>query len=211
MKIEKLTENKIRVIINSEDLKNNNLDYQTIMEKPIESQKLFLEMLLKAEKEVGFYTEGCKLLVEAFSSSDESFVFTITKYVEKTVTPPNKLKVTPKKKVKNVNPKSTTSIYAFPNFEEFCDFCSAIHNTGKIHSKQLAKNISLYLFNDTYYLVLSEIHTDNTNMPAFYSIISEFANLISHSETFKIKLFEHGKAVMKKNAIETGIKYFVSQ
>ena len=145
MKIEKLTENKIRVIINSEDLKNNNLDYQTIMEKPIESQKLFLEMLLKAEKEVGFYTEGCKLLVEAFSSSDENFVFTITKYVEKPVTPPNKLKVTPKKKIKNVNPKSTTSIYAFPNFEEFCDFCSAIHNTGKIHSKQLAKNISEYL------------------------------------------------------------------
>ena len=79
MKIEKLTEDKIRVIVNSEDLKNNNLDYQTIMEKPIESQKLFLEMLLKAEKEVGFYTEGCKLLVEAFSSSDGLFVFTITK------------------------------------------------------------------------------------------------------------------------------------
>ncbi len=58
MKIEKLTDNKIRVIINLEDLKKNNLDFNTIMEKPIESQKLFLEMLLKAEKEVGFYTEG---------------------------------------------------------------------------------------------------------------------------------------------------------
>ena len=95
MKIEKLTENKIRVIVNSEDLKNNNLDYQTIMEKPIESQKLFLEMLLKAEKEVGFYTEGYKLLVEAFSSSDGVFDFTITKYTEKPAISSNKLKVTP--------------------------------------------------------------------------------------------------------------------
>ena len=42
MKIEKLTDNKIRVIINLEDLKKNNLDFNTIMEKPIESQKLFL-------------------------------------------------------------------------------------------------------------------------------------------------------------------------
>ena len=74
MKIEKLTENKIRGIVNLEDLKNNNLDYKTIMEKPIESQKLFLEMLLKAEKELGFYTEGYKLLVEAFSSTDGVFV-----------------------------------------------------------------------------------------------------------------------------------------
>lgn len=210
MKIEKLTENKIRVIVNSEDLKNNNLDYQTIMEKPIESQKLFLEMLLKAEKEVGFYTEGCKLLVEAFSSSDESFVFTITKYVEKPVNPPSKPKVKPKKKIKSVNPKSTTAIYRFPSFEEFCDFCTAIKNASRMYSKQLAKNISLYLFNDTYYLVLANINTNYEYISAFYSTISEFASLTSHSETFKLRLFEHGKAVMKKNAIETGIQYFVS-
>ena len=209
MKIEKLTENKIRVIVNSEDLKNNNLDYQTIMEKPIESQKLFLEMLLKAEKEVGFYTEGCKLLVEAFSSSDGLFVFTITKYVEKTTTPPSKPKVKPKKKTKQVNPKSATSIYQFSSFEEFCEFCTAIHNTT-CQSKQLAKSITLYLFNNTYYLILSNINTDYAYIHSFYSTISEFASLASHSETFKMKLLEHGKAIMKRNAIETGIKYFLS-
>ncbi len=210
MKIEKLTENKIRVIVNSEDLKNNNLDYQTIMEKPIESQKLFLEMLLKAEKEVGFYTEGYKLLVEAFSSSDGLFVFTITKYAEKTATPPNKLKVTPKKKIKSVNPKSTTSIYKFSSFEEFCEFCTAMHNMANFQSKQLAKTIALYLFNDTYYLILSNINTESVFIHTFYSTISEFASLASHSETFKMKLLEHGKAIMKRNAIETGIKYFLS-
>lgn len=210
MKIEKLTENKIRVIVNLEDLKNNNLDYKTIMEKPIESQKLFLEMLLKAEKELGFYTEGYKLLVEAFSSSDGVFVFTITKYVEKTTPSPNKLKVKPKKKIKNVNPKSNTSIYKFANFEEFCDFCTAINNITKFSSKQLAKTISLYLFNDTYYLILSNINTNYMYVSTFYSTISEFATLTSHSETLKMKLFEYGKAIMKRNAIETGIKYFLS-
>ena len=210
MKIEKLTENKIRVIISSEDLKNNNLDYKTIMEKPIESQKLFLEMLLKAEKEVGFYTEGHKLLVEAFSSSDGLFVFTITKYIEKVPTSPSKLKVIPKKKIKNVNPQSKTSIYKFSSFEEFCEFCTYINTTTNIKSKQLAKNISLYLFNNTYYLILSNININNSQLHAFYSAISEFANLYSHSETFKTKLLEHGKAIMKRNAIETGIKYFLS-
>lgn len=210
MKIEKLTEDKIRVIVNSEDLKNNNLDYQTIMEKPIESQKLFLEMLLKAEKEVGFYTEGCKLLVEAFSSSDGFFVFTITKYVEKTLHSPNKPKVTPRKKMKKVNPKSTTSIYKFSSFEEFCEFCTCIHTKTNFSSKQLSKNISLYLYHDIYYLVLSNINTTYEQIRTFYSTISEFATLTSHSETFKMKLFEHGKIIMKKNAIETGIKYFLT-
>ena len=210
MKIEKLTENKIRVIINSEDLKNNNLDYKTIMEKPIESQKLFLEMLLRAEKEVGFYTDGYKLLVEAFSSSDGFFVFTITKYDEKTATISTKPKVKPRKKVKNVNPKSSISIYQFSDFEEFCDFCTALHNTTKVQPKQLAKNIALYLFQDTYYLILSNINIDYVNIPVFYSTISEFASLASHSETFKMKILEHGKAIMKRNAIETGIRYFLT-
>ena len=210
MKIEKLTENKIRVIINSEDLKENNLDSNTLMEKPIESQKLFLEMLLKAEKEVGFYTEGYKLLVEAFSSSDGFFVFTITKYVEKVTNSPRKPKITAKKKVANLNPKSTTSIYKFYSFEEFCDFCMNIHSIQKINFKQLAKTISLYLYNDTYYLVLSNINAKYEYMNIFYSTISEFATLVSHSDTLKTKLFEHGKSLMKKNAIETGIKYFLS-
>ena len=80
MKIEKLTENKIRVVINSEDLRNSNTKLESIVKPSSESRNLLLNILIKAEKEVGFYTEGYKLLIEAFSSSDDIFVFTITKY-----------------------------------------------------------------------------------------------------------------------------------
>lgn len=210
MKIEKLTENKIRVIINSEDLKQNNVDYKSIMEKPIESQKLFLEMLIRAEKEVGFNTDGCKLLVEAFSSSDGSFVFTITKYVEKKSNTTHKQKVVPKKKSVQLNKKSSTSIYKFSTFEEFCDFCVCINSVEKINLKKLAKNISLSIYNNTYYIILSGINTNHTSINNFYSLISDFATLVSHSDTFKNKITEYGKTLIKKNAIETGIKFFVS-
>ena len=50
MKIEKLTENKIRVIVNSEDLKNNNLDYQTIMEKTNRISKIIFRNAFKSRK-----------------------------------------------------------------------------------------------------------------------------------------------------------------
>ena len=80
MKIEKLTENKIRVIINSQDLKDNHIDLHTLMTKTLENQSLFFDMLSKAEQVVGFYTDGCRLLIEAFSFADDIFVFTITKY-----------------------------------------------------------------------------------------------------------------------------------
>ena len=126
MKIEKLTENKIRVIINSEDLDETNTDIHSLMTKSLESQDLFLKMLHKAEKEVGFYTEGCKLLIEAFSSTDGFLVFTITKS-EKATSKSSSIKekkLVVKRKSTNLFEKQL--IYRFDNFEQFCELCKYI-------------------------------------------------------------------------------------
>ena len=66
MKIEKLTENKIRVILNLNDFAKEHTDIHAIMTKPVESQSFFLDILLKAEKELNFHTDGCRLLIEDF-------------------------------------------------------------------------------------------------------------------------------------------------
>ena len=209
MKIEKLTENKIRVIINDEDLKQNHTDLHTIMTKSLENQGLFLNILSKAEKEVGFYTENCKLLIEAFSTPDDMFVFTITKYNEtdfKDILPntPKKLTV----KTKSVNINNSNSIYKFDSFDEFCNFCNCINNKNQFEINKLSKHISLYLYNDTYYLILSNININYKNIKIFYNTISEFGKFVSNSNTFKTKLIEHGNSIIKKNAISIGIKYF---
>ena len=51
MRIEKLNDNKIRIFLNTEDLKEKNIDIHTLMSNSIESQDLFYNMLDKAEKE----------------------------------------------------------------------------------------------------------------------------------------------------------------
>ena len=76
MKIEKLTENKIRVIVKPSDLDIKNLDIRSFMTKALKEQNFFTNMLKKAKEEVGFNTDGCKLLIETFSSSDDIFIFT---------------------------------------------------------------------------------------------------------------------------------------
>ena len=80
MKIEKITENKIRIIVRQDDLKNFSADIHTIMTKAFESQQIFLEILDRAKKECGLDVEGHKLLIEAFSSQDDVLIFTITKF-----------------------------------------------------------------------------------------------------------------------------------
>lgn len=215
MKIEKLTDNKIRVIINLDDLKENNIDYKSLMSKPLETQSLLLEMLSKAEKEIGFYTDGCKLLIEAFSSSEGIFVFTITKYEDTKAKDINNTSSQNKKKViakkKTINIKSETSTFKFNNFDEFCHFCAYINSIDDFNIKKISKDISLYLYNDTYYLLVSNINTGYEQIDKFYSMISEFAILFTHSNTFVNKILEHGKPIIKKNAINIGIKYFVNE
>lgn len=207
MKIEKLTENKIRVIIRSDELGENYLNMHSIMTTAIETQEIFSNILEKAEKEVNFNTDGCKLLIEAFSSLEDVFVFTITKYL-----PEHDIK---KKKLiakrKSLSKISDQIVCQFEDFNVFCEFCNSIKSLHKSNIGKLSKNIALYLWKDTYYLVLRNVNTKCENLPIFYSTLSEFGKLVSYSEHFEAKLLEHGKIVIKKNAIDIGIRFFADK
>lgn len=75
MKIEKLNEDKIRITLNMEDLSERDIDYHTFMSNSIESQSIFLDMLNRAEKEVGFYTNNCRIMIEALALKDRKIYF----------------------------------------------------------------------------------------------------------------------------------------
>lgn len=211
MKIEKLTENKIRVIVQPDDLPNKKIDVNSLFSNAMEQEGLFFKMLDKAEKELNFHTEGCKLLIEAFSSIDDILVFTITKYIsnEENYTSSNlpRKKLSVKRKTINLSQKS--GIYQFENFDTFCNFCKCIYEMHDFDVNKFAKNISLYLYHDAYFLVVKNINTKYELLNRFYSTVLEFSKLSSYSENFENKLIEHGKVIMKKNAIELGIQYFV--
>ena len=207
MKIEKLTENKIRIILNMEDLEKNNIDLHSFMSNSIESQNLFIDILDKAEHEVGFTTKDCKILIEALASSDGTFIFTITKYeVGNTTDKIKKKKLTIKKKITNMDTEN--AIYVFNSFDEFCNYCSYINDSNLNNLNGLSTNISLYEYNNKYYLVFKNINLSFKNLKGFYASISEFGKSVSHSENFESKLIEHGKIIMKKNAIKKCIQFF---
>lgn len=208
MKIEKITENKIRIIVNLDDLKAKNIDSHSLMSNSIESQSLFVDILDEAEKTIGFSTKGCKILIEALASSEGDFIFTITKVApDKDLDTPKKRNVRVKRKSANIDFKK--AIYQFNTFEEFCSFCAYVDNSNLKGLKDFAKTLSLYLYNDTYFLIITDINLSYPNLRTFYASISEFAKLVKHPESFERKLLEYGKPIMKKNAINRCVKYFV--
>ena len=191
MKIEKLTDNKIRIILKQDDFKDKSIDVQTIMTKPSISQDFFLELLKEVKKEIGFETDGYKLLIEGFSSSDNTMVFTITKFNKNNK---NNKKPLAKKRTKQIT-NSKFQIFKFDSFEDFCKL-----STNQIHKKT---NSSLYKLQDEYYLIIKT----NQNQKLLNEL-TEFATLYSTNPIFETKLKEFGTCIIKSNAIEKANKYF---
>ena len=207
MKIEKLTENKIRIILDFDELAKKNIDFLSLTKNTDAAQKLFKKILKQAEKEVGFVADDSKLLIEAFVSSDGFFIVTFTKISPEKAAPlgsPYKLKV----KRKSPNPSCSNAIYEFSGFDDFCNFCTYLNNSKLGDLKEFAKHILLYEYNSKYFLVFSDINTDFKNISLFYTSISEFAKLASNSSCFYSRLVEYGNVIFKGNAIKNGIKYF---
>jgi len=209
MKIEKLTENKIRIILNIEDLETNNIDFESVLNNTPETQTLILSILNKAEKEVGFYTQDCKILIEACASFDGNFVFTITKTSSPAL--PEGTVFTRKKphvKKKSFKLDSNAIIYSFQNFDEFCEFCNYINGCFLNESLKKLRNASLILYKNNYYLVLNSVKLSSSELKSYSYGISEFASFVRNEALFERKLKEYGSIIINKNAISTCLKYF---
>lgn len=208
MKIEKITENKIRIILKKEDFKDKSIDLQELILNTPESQNLFLEILDRAEKEVNFNTNGHKLLIETYFQGNDVCIFTITKYIDSNNNSKNKQKKYLTAKRKNQIFNSTSLIYKFNEFEDFCEFCDFINKNNTINLNGLFKTCILYNYNDIYYLVIDGINPSHNSLNLFFSSLLEFSSLLKYNKNFKFKLKEHAKIVIRNNAINTGIKYF---
>ena len=205
MKIEKLNEDKIRITLNLDDLKEKNIDFHTFMSNSIESQSIFLDMLDEAEKKVGFVTDDYKIMIEAIALNNGSFILTVTRFAaQKPKNTYKRKKVNIKRKKPNIN--CSKAIYEFTSFDNFCEFCGYLQKNNCTTS--LSKFQLLYEYNNKYYFVLSDINTNSQNLKFLCSTITEFAHFVNYSDLFERKLMEYGNLIMKNNAVKTCVKHF---
>ena len=130
MKFEKITDEKIKIIFNIEDMKSHNISSQTILDSSTFSQELLQTMLTKAEEEVGFFPNDSKLLVEATIAPNQECIFTITKLS------------TPDLQVEN---DIDSFIYKFENFDNFISLCTSLNNLYDLNLRKFSEYFSLIL------------------------------------------------------------------
>ncbi|MCL2342225.1 MAG: adaptor protein MecA [Firmicutes bacterium] len=206
MKIEKLNENKIRIILNLDDLKEKNIDFHSFMSNSLESQDLFLDMLDKAEEQFGFITKDYKLIIEAIATSDGNFILTVTRIIPSSMPSATNKDLQVRRKLSH--PSKALSIYSFNSFDDFCEFCTYLDSSPFNKLTEKLKKSSLYLYNQNYFLILGNVTLSLKDFKTFHCMITEFATYIIDSNIFASKLAEYGRLIIKSNAINTCIKHF---
>lgn len=207
MKIEKLNDDKIRVIFNIDDLNEKNIDFHSFMSNSIESQKLFLDMLDEAKSKVGFVTDDYKILIETAATDDGNFICNLTRIVpdfKKEKVFKSNVHIKAKRHLENCN----LTIYAFNSFDDFASFCEFLLNNFNGDISIFSNNSKLFLYNSTYYLLLKDVYADLDLLESFCACISEFAYFVSNSNCLENKLLEFGNLIIDNDAILTVSKHF---
>ena len=131
MQIKKINNNKLKVILSSNDLNNKNIDIDSFLSNSIESQDLFFEILDLAEEKYDFNIENNKAIIETVSLDNNLFVLTITKFKnDLTCTYPN-----------------LSKLYCFENIDDFFNMYNYLTNY----------NYTLYKFLNNYFLIIYNI------------------------------------------------------
>ena len=168
MKFQKLSENKLKIILSNDELPNSN-NFDNFISNSSDAKNTFLEILEKAYDEVGFNTRDYKIKIDALALKNGNFVFTVTKLVKMK----EKIKTAKPKKVLKNN-QSNFAIYKFDSFDDFCNFCIFIRKSNLYNLNKLAQKIELYLYNYNYYLSVYKINENYIDIGKFYSSITEF-------------------------------------
>jgi len=208
MKIERVDDNKIRVIVSFDDLEERDIDVSTFSYSSPETQELFWDLMEQAETELGFNVAEEQLCIEAVSDVDEGFIITITKMDEdgefesihkfiKNKYKKNDLSV----KAKTSSIRSTQLMYRFENFDDLSLCAKKLFEVYKGLS-------TAYSCENKHYMLLSNSEGNISSVTNFIALMDEYAQRVEHPIFFEGYLNEHGRVLIKDNAIQVLAYYF---
>ena len=201
MRFKKVSEDKLQIIMNKEDLKARNLAKWDILPHNINAQKIFQDILEEAYQACGFVVENnTQLIIEAFPITGESLLINVTKV--NTAAVRNLLEdelaglgakffgdVREKDDAEDEIEIDGDEVYCFQTLDD------AIELSVLLEGKYLGES-SLYKYDELYFLQLrqeEELTFDGK------SVLQEYSVKIELAVEF---LQEHGQSIISEQALE---------
>ena len=192
MRLERLTANKIKIFLTSDDLFDRGLSKEDIWKDSIKWNQLFHDMLEEASEEFDVDIQG-SVAVEVFSLQAQGMVLIIT--VDEVIEDEEILYdgfIEMQVRVEGFE----DLLYEFDEFEDIIGLTKRL-STLDIYGG------SLYVLNNRYYLIMENLESEKNIKAA--CVLSEFGNA---SILSPYVLAEYGKRIIDNKAVETIIQFF---
>ncbi len=202
MKIERLTQDKIRIFLTSDDLMERGIQKEDMWREIPRVHELFSEMMDQAYTELGFDATG-PLAVEVFSLPAQGMVVIVTKGKQRTEQGNAYLYDEDDHdedvyEMEVMLEQSDIISYAFQDIEDVISAAKAIRSI-------LPEGGSLYHYKDRWILQWDPIEMEEKQYQGLIAILSEYGEATSITEAF---LEEYGKKVIANKAIEQLCTHF---
>lgn len=191
MRLERLTYNKIKIFLTSDDLSDRGLTKEDIWKDSLKWHQLFHDMLEEASDEFGLEILGT-VAVEIFSLQAQGMVMIVTVEDEGIEEEPfEEGYIEMQVSVEGYD----DILFEFPNIDDVIQMAKRLSAAG-------IGGGSLYCLDNTYYFSMSGTMQEPDKI---VSLLAEYG----HSSIFSIhRLLEYGKTIIKDNAVETLVQHF---
>ncbi|MBT2754879.1 genetic competence negative regulator [Mesobacillus foraminis] len=192
MRLERLTYNKIKIFLTSDDLSDRGLTKEDIWKDSLKWHQLFHDMLEEASDEFGLEILGT-VAVEIFSLQAQGMVMIVT--VEDEVLedePFDEGYIEMQVSVEGCD----DILFEFPNIDDVIQMSKRLSAAG-------IGGGSLYCLDNVYYFSMGGKLQEPEKV---VSLLAEYGN----SSIFSIhRLIEYGKTIIKDKAVETLVRHFL--
>ena len=190
MKIEKIDENKVKIILSLAELEMRNISLIDLQNNTLLARNFFKTIIEESNLDEDFIeNEDSQLFIEATSDSTETFILTITK----TDTLPN---INSYPKTEKIRYRIDSRLYEFSSLDAILDFC----RTAKKENLFFGNN-SLYKYQEKYFILFSDSAIKNKRFIKTYVMISEFCSRYFSYDIYYATIIEKGNLLISNRAL----------
>lgn len=192
MKLERLTNNKIKIFLTFDDLIDRGLTKEDIHGNSLKVHKLFQEMIEEACEELQFKISG-SIAIEIFSLQAQGLIIIVTKDDEESILDDADDEFLDLQVKVGENPHI---LYTFTDLEDVIQLSYSLKSIGTWRT-------TLYRYENHYYLLID--HVQEKQYDAVISLAAEYGS-VSTLTLFRIQ--EYGKLVIADEAVGILTKHF---
>ncbi len=199
MKIERLSQDKIRIFLTSDDLHERGIQREDMWQEIPRVHDLFTEMMDQAYTELGFDATG-PLAVEVFALPAQGMVVVVTKGKYDPLHSDTGDEEMPDEvyEMEVTMEASDTIVYSFHDIEPLIEAAHVLQD-------RVTDKGSLYHYKNAWFLHFSAEDLDESLHDSLIAVLAEFG---SSSSVTTAMLQEYGKVVMAENAVSQICTHF---